>query len=118
MNHFTIWNVFMKDNLVVTLLILGALLSGTSSIYAQDTTTIRGPISAIRIDGDRLLFGQGPKLVEAHVTPQGVEVILTADLKRHDIRAIATSQGITFVLSEDGLTTLDRGGRVLDFARS
>ncbi|MEP7284455.1 MAG: hypothetical protein ABI947_01645 [Chloroflexota bacterium] len=84
---------------------------------AQESGAIRGPITALRFDGNRLLIGQGSTLVEAQVTDSAVQVLRTADLQRHDLWAFAVSQGITFALSEDGLTTFNAKGIELDFAR-
>ncbi len=103
--------------LIVGLSIGSLWLAGMRLANAQDTPAIRGPVMALRLDGDRLLIGQGSTLIEAHIASDGLQVIRAADLAHHEIRAIAVSQGITLVLSEDGVTTLDERGRVLDFVQ-
>ncbi|MCC7451500.1 MAG: hypothetical protein IT324_29090 [Anaerolineae bacterium] len=99
-------------------IVLGAgLMFSAPTASAQDVPALHGPVTALYITGDRLLIGQGPILIDARITADNVQVTQTVDLKRHDIRAIAVSQGITFALSEDGLTTLDSQNKPLDFAR-
>jgi hypothetical protein len=90
---------------------------GAHVARGQDAPTIRGGVTALRLDSDHLLIGQGPTLIEARVTADNVEVMRSTDLGRHDLRAIAANQGITLILSEDGLTTLDANGAVIDFMR-
>jgi hypothetical protein len=109
----------VRDRVLVRLAILwlGLLVAliGTGIVRGQDSPPIRGPVSALRIDGDRLLIGQGSRLIEARVIADELQVIRVTDVKRHNLRAIAVSRGITFVLSEDGLTTLDNAGNLLGF---
>ncbi len=100
----------------ITGILAGLLLAGMGVVGAQEDPSIRGPVTALLLDGQRLLIGQGSTLIEARVTPADLQVIRSRDLGRHAIRAIAISQGITLVLSEDGLTTLDAQGAPLDFA--
>jgi hypothetical protein len=102
---------------LLIVLIAALCTAGTDIARSQDAPTIRGLVTALRLDGDRLLIGQGPTLVEARVTADNVEVLRRIDLGRHDLRAIAVYQGMTLALSEDGLTTLDANGSVIDFAR-
>ncbi len=94
-------------------MLVGVTLWGVCPAKAE--TSIQGPITALRLNGDHLLIGQGPTLVDAQITPDALHVIRSKDLGRHDIRAIAFSQDITLALSEDGLTSLDTNGQILDF---
>ncbi len=101
--------------LLILIVAIGPI--GAHAARGQDAPPIRGGVSALHLDGDRLLIGQGPSLIEARVTADGLEVMRSTDLGRHDVRAIAVSQGVTLVLCEDGLTTLDVNGAVIDFVR-
>ncbi len=104
-------------NVIIILLVAGWMLVARIANAQDDQVLLRGPVTALRVEGDRLLIGQGPILIEARITPDSVQVTQRLDLKHHDIRAIAVSQGITFALSEDGLITLDAHGKALDFVR-
>lgn len=96
-----------------------AVADGSRPISAQDDSrslVIRGPITALHADTDRLLIGQGSLLIMARVTDNDLIVTASIDLRRHDLRAFAVNHGVILALSEDGLTSLDNKGNVLDFA--
>src|SRR5258708_1120711 len=114
MQH-TIWPRILIG---VTFTALLAASARSDVAYAQNSATdlvIRGPITALHADADRLLIGQGSLLIVAHVSDNSLSVINSIDLHRHDLRAFAVNHGIILALSEDGLTTLDSSGNVLDF---
>src|SRR5437667_5416354 len=111
----TVWPRFLIG---VTLTAILAVSARSDTVYAQNATAdlvIRGPITALRVDANRLLIGQGSLLIIAHVSDNGLSVTETIDLHRHDLRAFAVDHGVILALSEDGLTTQDSSGTVLDF---
>lgn len=95
---------------------LTGIVPGADPARAQADANLRGPVTALYLEGSHLWIGQGPVLVEATITADSVYPVAALDVGRHDIRAIASWRTITFVLSEDGLTTLDAQRRVLDYA--
>jgi hypothetical protein len=101
-------------------LLAGSWLAGTAfgipAAHAQGAASLHGPVTALYLEGNRLWIGQGPMLVEAIVTADNVYPVAALDVGHHDLRAITSWRGITFVLSEDGLTTLDGQHKVLDYA--
>jgi hypothetical protein len=101
----------------ICLLMIAVLLWGSGIVTAQEQPKIEGPITALRVDGDHLLIGQGSTLVEAQITAGDLRVIRATDLKRHRLRALATTSTFIFALTEDGLTTLDKSGQILDFVQ-
>jgi hypothetical protein len=109
----------VRAKLLATLIGTVAVLSvaGAGTASSQDAPVIRGPVTALRTDGEHLLIGQGSTLVTTRVGADDLQVIRAVDLQRHDLRAIAVNERITLVLSEDGLTTLNESGKTLDFVR-
>jgi hypothetical protein len=95
---------------------LAGVASGLPAAHAQGDVSLHGPVTALYLEGSRLWIGQGAMLVEAMITADNVYPVAALDVGRHDIRAVTSWFGITFVLSEDGLTTLDGQRKVLDYA--
>ncbi|GEM_PF-1045211 len=96
---------------------LVGVASGVPAVHAQGDASLQGPVTALYLEGNRLWIGQGSMLVEAIIAADNVYPVAALNVGRHDIRAITTWFGITFVLSEDGLTTLDGQRKVLDYAQ-
>ncbi len=78
-------------------------------------STLHAPVTALAVDGERLLLGQGALLVEAAISPATLAITRSLDLKRGAIRAIIPFKGGLLILSEDGLTALDAANSVLEY---
>lgn len=99
--------------LAAVTVLVASLGSANRIVHAQ--SDIQGPINALHLEKDRLLIGQGTQLIDTQVTTSDLTINRVVDLKHHDIRAITISQGLTLVLTEDGLISLNPQDQILDF---
>lgn len=92
-----------------------ALLALLAALFAQ-VLVLHGPVTALAVEGDQLLIGQGDQLLSADITPRDLFVTKTVDIHRGAIRAIAATKNGLLILSESGLTALDAAYGMTDFA--
>jgi len=91
---------------------------GTGSIgrsaYAAESP-FDGPVTALAITGDRLLIGQGVRLIDARISAGTLQVIATRDLNIGAIRSIVMhADGSALALGETALTAFDSTDTVTD----
>lgn len=101
----------------ICLFALLLLLALKADVRAQEQTPIRGPITALWSDGDKVYAGRGSTLLELALTPDTVRIVAERDLNRGEIRDIAGAGGLLLVLTEDGLTALDETWQPIQFVR-